>query len=64
MPGVIYPQAMRRIIHAQLGHERETSAAVDRMFAIDAAYGYRIVADLEKRKVHLGIIRACVDGLR
>jgi hypothetical protein len=34
------------------------------MFAIDAAYGYRIVADLEKRKVHLGIIRACVDGLR
>jgi adenylate cyclase len=62
-PGIIYNHIALAMAYGRLGRMREAAAEVDRILAIDPAYGVHVVADLEKRNLHPDLIEAVVDGL-
>jgi TolB-like protein len=64
LPGVIHMHVAQAMAYAQLGRMQEAAAALERVLAIDPAYGEHVVQDLEGRNVHPDIITAAVEGLR
>ncbi len=64
IPSVIHLHMLQAMAHAQLGEAVEADAAIREILQIDPHYGDHVIADLEGRNVHPGIIRAVVDGLQ
>ena len=48
----------------EYGLHDEAAEAVLQITALDACYGDHVVADLQSRNLHPGLIRLVVDGLR
>lgn len=64
IPSTVYGHIALAIAHARLGNTAEAAAAVERILAIDPAYGDHVHLDLAKRALHPDLIEAVADGLR
>ncbi len=63
-PDVAYGTVLEAMALAQLGRNDEARLAVDRLLAIDPAFGAHVWADLERRNLRRDLIQMVVEGLR
>lgn len=64
IPDTVFGHIALAMAHAKLGQADEARAAVDRILAIDPAYGDHVRQDLAKRNVAPELIEAVAGGLR
>jgi TolB-like protein len=64
IPDTVFGHIALAMAHAKLGNTSEAAAAVERILAIDPAYGDHVRLDLAKRALHPELIETVVDGLR
>ena len=64
IPNTVFGHMALAIAHARLGNAADAAAAVDRVLAIDPAYGDLVRADMTRRNLRPELIDAIVDGLR
>lgn len=64
IPNTVFGHMALAMAHARLGNMEEAAAAVQRILAIEPAYGDHVRQDMARRNLHPELIETIIEGLR